>query len=118
MKTTTSLQLFTFLLAGALDGQSLPTGLVDELVASGFVKPIGLAFLPDGRMLVVEQRTHLLKLVVSGAVTTVGTITGVSNAGFSTERGIQHIAIDPNWPARPYLYLWDTHDTGTCWLSI
>lgn len=99
--------------------QTLPTGFAVQTMASGFLSPIALMQLPDGRMLVVEQRTHLVKVVVNGTASTVGMIPGVSNAGLSLERGIQHATIDPAWPARPYLYVWYNHaGTSTCWLSM
>jgi glucose/arabinose dehydrogenase len=108
------------LLAGTAAAQSLPTGFVHELVAGGFVKPIGLAFLPDGRLLVVEQETHLIHVRTPGGVQgIVGTVPGVANGILEDERGIQHMAIDPQWPARPYLYVWYSHaNPHTMWLSM
>jgi glucose/arabinose dehydrogenase len=107
-------------LAGATWAQSVPTDFVDELVQPGYVKPIGLAFLPDGRALVVEQESHVVfVLTAAGAQGPIGTIPGVANGIIEDERGVQHIAIDPQWPARPYLYCWYTHAAPqTMWLSM
>ncbi len=41
------------------------------------------------------------------AVDTVGTVPAVNSVAF--ERGLLGIAVDPGWPARPYLYIHSTH---------
>lgn len=89
---------------------TVPTGFADQLVASGFSYPVGMALLPDGRVLVIEQRGRV-RLIVGGHIATtdpVGTVPSVNNLG--GERGLLGIAVDPAWPARPYLY---THSTNT-----
>ena len=88
----------------------VPTGFADQLIAGGFTQPVGIAFLPDGRLLVVEQRSARIKLIRMGppiAVDTVGTVPATNSAAF--ERGLLGIAVDPGWPARPYLYTHSTH---------
>ena len=92
--------------AGSLPARAqatLPTGFRDSLVVGGLSMPIGMAFLPDGRLLVVEQNTHDIKLVRNGVASTVFTVPGVSASG--QERGLLGIAVDPGWPTRPYVYL-------------
>lgn len=99
------LMIGILLWAGAR-AQQLPTGFTSEAVVGGFARPTGLAELPDGRMLVCEQWTGAVKVVADGAVGTVGAVTGMAT-GFS--QGLLSIAVDPGWPARPYLYLWYDH---------
>ena len=41
----------------------LPNGFSDELVTGGLEYPVGMAFLPDGRLLVVEQTTARVRLI-------------------------------------------------------
>ena len=87
----------------------LPLGFSDELVADALDQPVGMAFLPDGRLLVVEQNTARI-LLLNGApgfpLVLVGTVPGLStNNG---ERGLLGIAVDPRWPAFPYLYVHGT----------
>lgn len=96
----------------------VPTGFSDQLVAAGFTQPVGIAFLPDGRLLVVEQRSARIKLIRIGppiAVDTVGTVPATNSAAF--ERGLLGIAVDPGWPARPYLYTHSTHIGGRIRIS-
>jgi len=89
---------------------TVPSGFQDLLVTGGLSTPVGMAFLPDGRLLVIEQTTGRVRLLVRGAIAStdpVGTVSGVNTSG--GERGLLGIAVDPGWPARPYLYTHHTH---------
>ena len=44
----------------------LPSGFVDQELMTGFDKPVGFAFLPDGRIIVIEQDSGRLWLYVEG----------------------------------------------------
>ncbi|TMQ47522.1 MAG: T9SS type A sorting domain-containing protein [Candidatus Eisenbacteria bacterium] len=88
-------------------GATVPSSFVDELIVGSLNQPVSMAFLPDGRLLFVEQRSHLIRLIVNGAIAAtnpVGTVTNVSTADL--ERGLLGIAVDPGWPARPYVYVY------------
>ena len=87
----------------------LPTDFVDELVGAGIIQPVNFEFLPDGRVLLVERTTANIRLVVPGTGSLpepVGTVpdVGVANG----EQGLLGIAVDPRWPAAPYLYVHHT----------
>ena len=72
--------------------------------------PVGMAFLPEGRLLIVEQNSAKIRLLtgpVGSAAVDVCTVPSVSTGG---ERGLLGIAVDPRWPAFPYLYV---HHTRT-----
>src|SRR5256885_4373918 len=88
----------------------LPPGFVGDQIVAGLDEPNSMAFLPDGRILVTEQRSGRVRLVVGGhvAVTDPALVVDSLNAG-GNERGLQGLAVDPGWPARPYLYLFYTH---------
>lgn len=89
---------------------TIPTGFTDELIADSLSQPVGIALLPDGRVLVIEQRSARIKLIRIGppvTVDSVGTVPGVNSV--ANERGLLGIAVDPGWPARPYLYTHSTH---------
>jgi glucose/arabinose dehydrogenase len=92
---------------------TLPTGFDDELVEGGLSLPVGIAFLPDGRLLFVEQESAQIRLIVNDALAAtdpVATVPSVStNSG---ERGLLGIAVDPGWPDRPYVYVHSTSTTG------
>ncbi|MBN2490712.1 MAG: PQQ-dependent sugar dehydrogenase [Planctomycetes bacterium] len=104
MRTGTSaVALLAILLAcGSVAAQTFPSGFSHQTLAGGFDQPVGMAFLPDGRILVVEQRTARVKVFAGGLVGTLGTIPGVNAAG--NEQGLLGVAVDPSWPGRPHLY--------------
>ncbi len=89
---------------------ALPDNFEDQLVVSGLNQPASLAFLPDGRVLVVEQNTAEVELVVGGSLTTVHTISDVNTSG--NERGLLGIAVDPRWPTPPYVYFYFDRTPG------
>lgn len=95
------------LFAGGLTAAraALPDNFDDELVVSGLNQPSSFAFLPDGRLIIVEQKTRniLVAPVGSSTATTILTMTDVNTSG--TERGLLGVAVDPDWPSRPYLYV-------------
>src|SRR5207344_89774 len=91
----------------------IPPQFVDELIVGNLDKATGMAFAPDGRLFVTEQYTGRIRVIVNGHIASTdpaGTVPGLNPAG--TERGLQSIAVDPRWPASPYVYVCYTH-TGS-----
>ncbi|TMQ70853.1 MAG: hypothetical protein E6K81_11610 [Candidatus Eisenbacteria bacterium] len=85
---------------------TLPLGFVDEPVVGGFDQPVGMTLLPDGRLLVVERTTAHVRLAVNGAIAANDPLLTVPNVNSTGgEQGLLGIAVDPGWPARPYLYV-------------
>ncbi|WP_428995003.1 PQQ-dependent sugar dehydrogenase [Kribbella qitaiheensis] len=76
-------------------------------VATGVEVPWGLAFLPDKSALVAERDSGKVKLIAGDKVTEVGTVPGVDS---SSEGGLLGLAVDPKYPARPYVYAY--YSTG------
>ncbi len=91
---------------------ALPADFQDQTVTTGFSQPSGFAFLPDGRILVIEQKTANLRLVVNGALQASPALTVPSVNTSGNERGLLGIAIDPAWPARPYIYVYYDRTPG------
>lgn len=81
-----------------------------EEVASGLTTPINLAFLGDDDMLVTEKTTGRVQRVTDG--TTAATVLDLAvNSG--SERGLLGIALHPDFPADPGVYLyWTESSTG------
>ena len=102
---------------------TVPTGYTDQGAASVGVgaaldRPASMAFLPDGRLLVVEQKSAKIRLFVNGTLSTpdpVATLSGVRTSG--AEQGLLGITVDPGWPARPYLYV-HCDDASGAWIRI
>jgi glucose/arabinose dehydrogenase len=92
---------------------TLPAGLADSLVIGGLALPAAMAQLADGRVLVLEQKSARLRVIVRGALAAAdpaGTIDHVRTTG--GEQGALGIAVDPGWPARPYVYVHCDDDAG------
>ena len=85
-------------------------GFVDSVVQSGLALPTVVAFSPDGRVFIGEK-SGLVKVFDNLADQTASIFadlrTQVHNYG---DRGLLGMALDPNFPARPYLYVLYTHD--------
>lgn len=85
--------------------RQLPARFSDQLVVGNLLVPVGLAFLPDGRLLVAE-RTGRLRFVVEGKLGVVDPLVEPESLFTShPEAGILGVAVDPGWPTRPYLYI-------------
>jgi len=97
--------------------QVLPTGFSDQQIAGGLSTPVGFELLPDGRALVVEQSSARVRLVENGALSAVDPVITVPAVLGGGERGLLGIAVDPRWPAQPYLYVHSTSTTGRIRIS-
>jgi glucose/arabinose dehydrogenase len=99
----------------------LPTGFfLDSVVGAPFAgTPVGFAFLPDGRILLIEQFTANVSIapVGSGTSTVILTVPDVS-APPNSESGLLGIAVDPGWPVRPYVYFYYTHTGNVAYLTM
>ena len=93
----------------------LPTGFVNDILLTGLAEPNSMAFLPDGRLLFTEQRTGAVRLFINGHIAASDPVLVVPDlTSLDYERGLQGVAVDPGWPARPYLYLYYTRVGGFC----
>ncbi len=83
----------------------VPTEFAQETVASGLALPVAMAFLPDGRLLVAEQKTGNVRMFLSDDSQAPGPVLTVPGLDTDNgEAGLLSLAVDPGWPARPYLY--------------
>jgi glucose/arabinose dehydrogenase len=104
------------ILAGVLDAgaQTLPTGFVLQPIAVDVFepgRPVGFTELPDGRFLIIERNSGIVRLHTFGnlGASIIHIVTGIT---IQAERGLLGVAVDPDWPARPYVYLFYTY-TGS-----
>lgn len=88
--------------------EMLRRGLGVRLVSSGLVTPISLAFLGANDMLVIEKNTGRVQRVVGGTIQ--GTVLDLA-VNFGSERGLLGLALHPNFPANPGVYLYWTEST-------
>jgi glucose/arabinose dehydrogenase len=91
------------------EAATLPEGFADETVWSGLTNPLNLEFAPDGTVFVAEK---------GGEIKVFDSIADTSPSAFGTglatavhdfwDRGLLGLAIDPQFPTRPYvLYTYD-----------
>ncbi len=95
-------------------GPVLPSGFTDELLADGLNHPSALAFSPTGRVFVAEQRgvvktwpTYAALVADQAPAVALDIQTQVDNYW---DRGLLGLAVDPDWPAQPYIYVLYTYD--------
>jgi len=92
---------------------AVPADFVHEVVRGGLDEPTSFTFLPDGRVLFVEQRTGKIRMIVNGAIATTDPIfivpSVLSNSG---ERGLLGITVDPGWPDLPFIYVFYNRQGG------
>ena len=108
MRRVGSLLLVLSSLLGCAEARAadVPDEFLDFSVMNGLSAPTNFDFLPDGRLLLVERKTGRVRMVVGeamGPVDPVGTIADVETTG--PEQGLLGIAVDPRWPAKPYIYV-------------
>jgi glucose/arabinose dehydrogenase len=88
------------------ENRRLPTeaGLIKaETVAKGLQNPWGLAFLPDGQMLVTERPGRLRLVSKDGAISK--PLTGVPEVFAQGQGGLLDVAIDPDFKSNRLVYL-------------
>lgn len=77
-------------------------------VVSGLAQPIAMAFIGPNDILVTEKASGQVKRVTNGVV--VGVVLDLAvNSG--SERGLLGIALHPDFPANPGVYLYNTEST-------
>jgi len=90
--------------ASALAAESYQSGSISAVtVAEGLEQPWGLAFLPDGRMLVTEKEGRLRLVTPDGELSEpLGGVPEVDDGG---QGGLLDVALDPDFTSNQLVYL-------------
>jgi glucose/arabinose dehydrogenase len=89
---------------------TLPTGFRDSVVLSGLTNPTVLQFAPDGRIF-VGQKNGVIKVFQSLTDTSPVTFADLSGeVDDYWDRGLLGLALPPNFPADPYVYVLYAYD--------
>lgn len=91
----------------------LPVNFRNELVTDALSQPIGMTFLPDSRVLVLQKPGQILVSDPNSpppiAMSQFMTITNIDTTG---EHGLINITLDPNFVTNSYFYLYYTHGSS------
>jgi glucose/arabinose dehydrogenase len=105
-----AVSVFVILFASVSPAYALtvPSGFQVSTVASGLNLPTTFAFAPDGRIFVAEK-SGAIREIKNGVLqaTPVVRLTDVNDYG---DRGIEGIALDPNFAQNGYLYIAYTYE--------
>ena len=98
-----------FALGGA-DPPAPAPGFADEIVLSGLREPLAVAFARDGRVVVAEKRGRVLEFPALGSRRP-RVYADLGRRVFTNgDRGLFGLALDPSFPARPFVYVLYTFD--------
>ncbi|WDZ86708.1 PQQ-dependent sugar dehydrogenase [Micromonospora cathayae] len=89
---------------------TLPTGFQEQVVFSGLNLPTNIEFAPDGRIFVAEKGGRI-RVYDDLADTTPTTFADLSaNVHNQHDRGLLGLAVHPQFPAQPYVYVLYSYD--------
>src|SRR6185436_18445953 len=87
-----------------------PAGFQEQTVVSGLSLPMNIEFAPDGRLFVAEK-AGVIKVFDNLADPTPTVFADLSrNVHNLVDRGLLGLALDPQFPTRPYVYVLYTYD--------
>ena len=96
--------------AEASSAATLPSGFTEQTVFTGLNAPVNFRFAADGRIF-VAQKGGVIKEYDNLSDTTPTTVTDLSTDTIDFwDRGLLGMALDPNFPASPYLYVLEAYD--------
>jgi glucose/arabinose dehydrogenase len=107
----------SLLTAGRAAADSIPVQILDPnlqvatVLATGLTQPIGIVFLGPSDYLVLEKASGQVKRVIGGVIQAAPVLDLAVNS--NSERGLLSLALHPNFPATPYVYVrWTESSTG------
>ncbi|MFN8490619.1 MAG: PQQ-dependent sugar dehydrogenase [Caldilineaceae bacterium] len=82
----------------------LPDLFVDETIVSGLKLPTSFAIAPDGRIF-ITQKSGEVRVFANGQLQPGNFIDLSAETNTASDRGLMAVAVHPNFPATPYVYL-------------
>jgi glucose/arabinose dehydrogenase len=102
--------LVTLLSPPAARALVLPTGFTESVVWSGLTNPTNIEFAADGHIFVAEK-SGVIKVFDNQADPTATVFANLSaNVHDFWDRGMLGLAVHPNYPTSPYVYVLYTYD--------
>lgn len=93
----------------AQGGFNLPYGFIQEGVVMGLTLPTSFALAPDGRIFITEKAGRV-RVYRDGELLGDPFIDLTTEVNDAADRGLMGIAVDPDWPSRPYVYVAFVYD--------
>jgi glucose/arabinose dehydrogenase len=88
-----------------------PSLQVTTVLNSGITQPIGIVFLSQNDFFVLEKASGQVKRVINGVIQGTPVLDLAVNS--ASERGLLALALHPNFPATPHVYIrWTQSSTG------
>jgi len=87
------------------------TGITRRAVATGLDQPVTFTFTPQGRIFYGEKATGEIR-VVNPATHTNRHFFTISNVVSAGEQGLLGLALDPDYPTRPFVFAYATRNTS------
>jgi glucose/arabinose dehydrogenase/endonuclease YncB( thermonuclease family) len=88
---------------------ALPSGFLQEVLATGLVEPTSFAFLPDGRILIAEKR-GVVKVLKGGQLLATPFLDLQDRVNDYWDRGLLGITADPSFATNGFVYLAYTYE--------
>jgi glucose/arabinose dehydrogenase/PKD repeat protein len=97
-------------LAAPAGATTLPPGFQESVAFPGLDTPTAIEFAPNGRVFVAEK-SGIVKTYSSAADTTATQVADLRTQVHNYwDRGLLGLAVDPNFPTEPYVYLFYAYD--------
>lgn len=88
-----------------------PSLQVSTVLNSGITQPIGIVFLGPNDFLVLEKASGQIKRAINGVLQAIPVLDLAVNS--NSERGLLSLALHPNFPTTPWVYVrWTESSTG------
>ncbi|MEL7227575.1 MAG: Calx-beta domain-containing protein, partial [Cyanobacteria bacterium J06576_12] len=84
--------------------------LIRTTAVSGLIQPTTLDWTPDGRYLLVAEKSGVVKVVDNGTLRSTPLVNLSAQVNDTRDRGLLGLAIHPDFPNTPYVYLLHTYD--------
>ena len=88
---------------------SVPTGFLQDVVATGLTEPTAMAFLPDGRILIAEKR-GVVRLIKNGRLGDTPVVDLSDHVSTYWDHGLLGLVADPQFAINGYVYLKYTYE--------
>ena len=96
--------------AGTAAAATLPSGFQDTTVFSGLTAPTAIRFASDGRIFVAQKNGLLLEYDSLTDTTPTTVVDLRTQTDDYWDRGLLGLALDPNFPTNPYIYVSYSYD--------